>query len=69
MDLLTVRYFQLINLANDALLSANAGPEHSGLTVEQLKSPKLVLDTYRARLLEATRAVLHEPSIIQRRIF
>jgi hypothetical protein len=69
MDLLTVRYSQLISLANDALLSANVGPEHSGLTVEQLKNPKLVLDTYRARLLEATRAVLHEPSIVQRRIF
>jgi len=53
----------------ETLLSANVGPEHSGLTVEQLRNPKLVLDTYRARLLEATRAVLHEPSIVQRHIF
>jgi hypothetical protein len=61
MDLLTVRYFQVIGLATDALLRANAGPEHSGLEVDQLKNPKLVLDTYRARLLEATRAVLDCP--------
>ncbi|HJQ59552.1 MAG TPA: hypothetical protein VJ890_21780 [Vineibacter sp.] len=61
MDLLTVRYFQLIGLDTDALLDANAGPEHSGLTVEQLRNPKLLLDTYRAKLLEATRAVLAEP--------
>lgn len=61
MDLLTVRYFQVIDLASDTLLSANAGPEHSGLTVDQLRNAKLVLDTYRTRILEATRAVLNEP--------
>jgi hypothetical protein len=61
MDLLTVRYFQVIDLATDALLSANSGPEHSGLTVDELRNPKLVLDTYRACILDATRAVLDEP--------
>lgn len=66
MDLLTVRYFQVIDLATDALLGANAGAEHSGLTVEQLRNPKLVLDTYRARLLEATRAVLNNQHVDQR---
>ncbi len=63
MDLLTVRYFQVIDLATDSLLCANAGPEHSGLTVEELRNPQLVLDTYRTRLREATLAVLREPSI------
>jgi hypothetical protein len=65
MDLLTVRYFQVIGLATDALLSANAGPEHSGLTVDELRNAKLVLYSYRARILEATRAVLNEPRIQQ----
>jgi hypothetical protein len=67
MDLLTVRYFQLIDLANVRLLQANAGPKHSGLTVEELKNPKLVLVTYRNRLVEATSAVLTEPRRIERR--
>ena len=66
MDLLTVRYFQVVDLATDALLRANAGPEHSGLTVDQLKDVKLLLDTYRARILEATRAVLDEPRFDQK---
>jgi len=66
MDLLTVRYFQVIDLATQALLSANAGPEHSGLTVDQLRDDKLVLNTYRARILEATRAVLDEPRFDQK---
>jgi hypothetical protein len=60
-DLLTVRYFQLIGLATDGLLQRNSGPEHSGLTIDELKNPQLVLEAYRKRLLEATRAVLSEP--------
>jgi hypothetical protein len=64
-DLLTVRYFQMIDLATDGLLQRNSGPEHSGLTVDELKKPQLVLDTYRKRLLEATRAVLSEPRVAQ----
>jgi hypothetical protein len=66
MDLLTVRYFQVVDLATDALLRANAGPEHSGLTVDQLRDVRLLLDTYRARILEATRAVLEEPRFDQK---
>jgi hypothetical protein len=60
-DLLTVRYFQVIGLATDRLLQVNEGPDHSGLTAGQLKNAKLVLDTYRAGIVEANRAVLTEP--------
>lgn len=67
MDLLTVRYFQVIKLDTDALLRANAGPEHSGLTVEQMRDPKRVLDSYRERLLAATEAVLDTPRIARAR--
>ena len=62
-DLMTVRYFQLIGLDTDLLLQRNAGPEHSGLEVEQLRDAELLVATYRARLLEATRAVLDEPAV------
>jgi hypothetical protein len=58
MDLLTVRYFQLIGLDTDALRTANAGPEHSGLSASELLQPKLVLETYRRKLRESARAVL-----------
>ena len=58
MDLLTVRYFHLIGLATDNLLRMNAGDAHTGLTVEQLKDQKLVLDTYREKLRACTQAVL-----------
>ena len=61
MDLLTVRYFNLIDLMTDALLNDNAGEEHSGLTVEQLRNQKLLLTTYREKLVAATRAVLRVP--------
>jgi hypothetical protein len=63
-DLLTVRYFQLIDLATDDLLRLNAKDDrrmHSGLSVDQLKDAKLVLDTYRTRLEEATNAVMKTP--------
>ena len=59
MDLLTVRYFQLLKGDTDGLLKMNSGPDHSFLTTEQLKNPKTVLDAYRQRLFEATKAVLN----------
>ena len=61
MDLLTVRYFQLVELATDELLSANAGKDHTDLSVEQLRNPKLVLETYRRKLSESAQAVLQQP--------
>jgi len=60
-DLLTVRYFQLIELATQNLLKKNAGPEHSFLRIEELANPEKVLDAYRVRIDEATRAVLETP--------
>ncbi len=58
MDLLTVRYFNLIELMTDRLLKANAGKEHTGLTVENLKNQGLVLKTYRKKLIGSAHAVL-----------
>ena len=58
MDLLTVRYFNLIELMTDTLLEVNAGEEHTGLTVEELRNQRLVLKTYREKLIKSTRAVL-----------
>lgn len=58
MDLLTVRYFHLIGLATDELLRVNAGEEHTGLTVDQLRDQGLVLKTYREKSREASEAVL-----------
>ena len=43
MDLLTVRDFHLIGLATENLLKRNAGEEHTGLSVEQLRDMGLVL--------------------------
>jgi hypothetical protein len=61
MDLLTVRYFQVIGGATPKLLEINAGAEHSLLSAKELEDPKRVLEAYRERLLQATRAVLNSP--------
>jgi hypothetical protein len=61
MDLLTVRYFHLIGLANENLLERNAGAEHTGLSVEQLRDQGLVLKTYREKLITGAQAVLQRP--------
>jgi hypothetical protein len=58
-----VRYFQLIDLATDQLRADNAGPDHSGLTAEELKNVPKLLNAYRAALQQATRAVLKEPLV------
>jgi len=42
------------------LLQANAGAEHSGLTVAQLRDQGLILATYRDTLPKAAQAVLTE---------
>jgi hypothetical protein len=70
-DILTVRYFQLIGLATEGLIAANAcdgeppGVWHSGLTKHQLKTytARQLFDTYRDRLSEAVREVLNEPIV------
>jgi hypothetical protein len=61
MDLLTVRYFHLIGLATETLLKENAGEEHAGLSVEELRDQRLVLQTYRERLITGAQAVMQEP--------
>jgi hypothetical protein len=61
MDLLTVRYFQVIGGATPKLLEINAGPEHSFLSAKELENPKMLLKAYRERLLQATKAVLNSP--------
>jgi hypothetical protein len=62
MDLMTVRYFQLIDRETDELYRANAkgtdGKEHSGLTVDDLKRLKPLLDTYWTALEETTTRAL-----------
>lgn len=61
MDLLTIRYFHLIGLTTENLLKRNAGEEHTGLSVEQLKNQGLVLNAYRDKLNMGAQTVLREP--------
>ncbi len=62
-DLLTVRYMKLIGKATDSLYEQNSlnykGKEHSGLTSNELRDPKTVLNSYRSSLKELTRSVLN----------
>jgi hypothetical protein len=57
-DLLTVRYFQVIGLATRKLREINAGPEDSFLTADELDNASIVLEAYRQRLHDAAHAVL-----------
>jgi hypothetical protein len=59
MDLLTVRYFQLVREggASEKLREANACDEHSGLSVAALNDPTKVLDKYHETLPTLIRAV------------
>jgi hypothetical protein len=61
MDLLLVRYFHLIGLTTNNLLRLNAGEGHTGLSVEQLTNQKLVLKTYREKVITSAQAVLKGP--------
>lgn len=61
MDSLTVRYFDLIEQADEKLRDKNKGDKHTGLTVDELKSPEKVLDNYRDKLRTSVQAVLQEP--------
>jgi hypothetical protein len=61
MDLLTVRYFQLIDKDTEKLYEDNEGSDHSGLTKSQMKNDrKLLLVTYRKALKEAVRLIFDE---------
>jgi hypothetical protein len=65
MDLLTVRYFHVIDLATPELLKNNAkgtdGKEHSGLDEEELKDDKNVIKAYPEALTNAINVVFKEP--------
>lgn len=62
MDLLTVRYFQVIDEAPPLRQNARCDDDyHSGLTEQELTKPSFLLKEYRLALPRATRAVLREP--------
>jgi hypothetical protein len=60
-DLLTVRYFDLIDKATDRFLEINAGEQHSGLSVEELRQREKVLSAYHRALDDLVNAMLTEP--------
>jgi hypothetical protein len=60
MDLLTVRYFHLLDMATEQLRKNNAGKEHTGLSAEELKNQGVVLRTYGERLIKCAEAVTQE---------
>ena len=60
-DLLAVRYYNLLGQLNQAMRDSNAGPSHSGLTADQLEDHELVLTSYNEHIRMATDAVLREP--------
>jgi hypothetical protein len=57
-DLLTVRYFQVRGLDTPRLLETNAGPEHSGLTEDQLRAPRQIEDAIEADLERLSQLVV-----------
>jgi hypothetical protein len=61
MDLLTVRYFQLIDRASDQLYEKNAGEGHSGLSVADMKKRDVLLARYRDECKRAVRSVFDTP--------
>jgi hypothetical protein len=61
MDLASIMYFDLTGMATDRIRQADAGPEHSGLSAEELKDLHLVIESFRKALRDAVRAVLEEP--------
>jgi hypothetical protein len=62
-DLLSVRYFSAIGQATAELLESDAGPEHSGLSVDELQDDAQVYSSFRMALRRATNSVLSSPMI------
>lgn len=60
-DRLAVRYYKHIGGLKDSILEDNAGPEHSGLSIEELKRTQSVADTFRPSLQDLTQKILDEP--------
>ncbi len=64
MDLLSVRYFLLLLPEPDrreTIRERNAGPDHSGLTAEELEDPTRLLDAIRSAIPEAVAALWAHP--------
>jgi hypothetical protein len=61
MDALTVRYFQLIGRDTDKLYDANAAPQHTGLSVQEMRNPKVLLDRYRETLAATVQSMFETP--------
>jgi len=59
-DLLEIYYFDLVGEARDELRERLAGPRHTGLTAEELRTLTVVLNTYHVTLRDAARAALSE---------
>lgn len=59
-DLLTVRYFQVIERATGGLYAKNEGDGHTGLSLDQLKDPKTLLNSYHQGLKDAVDLVFSE---------
>lgn len=60
-DLLTVRYYRIRALDTPKILRDNAGPQHSGLSFDDLQNPDLVRESYNERLAAAVQSVLAVP--------
>jgi hypothetical protein len=60
-DLLTVRYFQLIDRDTDKLYENNAGAAHSGLEIQDLRNPPKLLESYRTSMKDVVSSVFEEP--------
>lgn len=60
MDLLTVRYFQLVDRDTQKLYEDNEGEHHTGLNVQQMRNPKTLLTAYHRTLNESVRVVFEE---------
>jgi hypothetical protein len=60
-DLLAVRYYDVLGQASDDLRVANAGNDHSGLTAQELADPALVTTGYKDRMHKAAEAVRRTP--------
>jgi hypothetical protein len=67
-DLLRVRYFQLCDRASDELRRRNAkdfeDETHSGLTTEELASPKIVLSTYHDVMKALSWSLIHSDVVV-----
>ncbi|MFD0275317.1 hypothetical protein ACFVHB_15625 [Kitasatospora sp. NPDC127111] len=62
-DLLTVRYLQLSDRATESKYWHYVGPQHSGLSYDELHDAKVIRHAYRKKLAEANDAVLRRPMV------